>query len=203
MPIHFKHTLVLLLLFGLALVSCQGSGLIALPAQPAAATATFTPFPFNSPTVRPTATLTATPVPSPTTPPCTEQHGRIEQKEETLVQDLAPLAFRVYLPPCFNHDQNTRYPVVYMIHGQTFNDDQWERLGIGAAADELILAKKMPPFLIIMPREDDTFSDIYKSGFIQNMIDGLIPWVDAHYPTCADRACRAIGGLSRGGAWAL
>jgi enterochelin esterase-like enzyme len=27
--------------------------------------------------------------------------------------------------------------------------------------------------------------------------------VDSHYPTCAERGCRAIGGLSRGGAWAL
>ena len=31
----------------------------------------------------------------------------------------------------------------------------------------------------------------------------LLPWIDATYNTCTDRTCRAIGGLSRGGAWAL
>jgi enterochelin esterase-like enzyme len=117
------------------------------------------------------------------------------------------LAFRVYLPPCFDaslpETSAVRYPVLYLIHGQTFADDQWERLGIGAAADALIQAGTAPPFLIVLPREADTFADIYLSSFRQDVIEGLIPWMDANYPTCTARACRAIGGLSRGGAWAI
>ena len=31
----------------------------------------------------------------------------------------------------------------------------------------------------------------------------LVPYVDTHYNTCAERDCRAIGGLSRGAQWAL
>lgn len=89
-----------------------------------------------------------------------------------------------------------------MIHGQTYQDDQWERLGIGSAADALIAAGQAP-FLIVMPREPDTFADIYVSSFSHDVTDGLIPWIDANYPTCSERSCRAIGGLSRGGAWAL
>jgi enterochelin esterase-like enzyme len=109
----------------------------------------------------------------------------------------------VYFPPCFLKDEEIRYPVLYMIHGQTFNDDQWERLGIGPAADALINAKEAPPFLIVMPLERNTYSDIYLSGFSRDVTDGLVSWIDKIYPTCAERACRAIGGLSRGGAWAM
>jgi enterochelin esterase-like enzyme len=61
----------------------------------------------------------------------------------------------------------------------------------------------MPPFLIVLPREPDTYGDIYLESFRYDVPDGLVPWMDARYPTCAERACRAIGGLSRGGAWAL
>jgi enterochelin esterase-like enzyme len=35
------------------------------------------------------------------------------------------------------------------------------------------------------------------------MIDELIPYIDAQYHTLPDREFRAVGGLSRGAAWAL
>lgn len=112
------------------------------------------------------------------------------------------MAFRVYLPPCYGQ-RASRYPVVYLLHGQTFSDDQWDRLGAGEAADTLILSGLVSPFIIVMPREANSFDDIFLSPFSADLIDGLIPWIDANYTTCAERACRAIGGLSRGGAWAL
>ncbi len=178
-------------------------------------TVTHTPFQPVSPTLRPTFTLTptvtltptftptATVPPSPTPQPCLNQAGHIEQMEEALLPGYKPLHFRVYFPPCFEQNSAIRYPVLYMIHGQTFADDQWERLGIGPAADALIQAGQAPPFLIVMPQENDTYADIYLTSFSRNVTDGLVPWIDAHYPTCSERACRAIGGLSRGGAWAL
>ncbi len=172
-------------------------------------TVTLTPFQPSSPTTRPTFTLTPTitlapaPTSSPTSAACQEQHGRIEAKEEVVRQGRPQFVFRVYFPPCFVQGPPARYPVLYMIHGQTFTDDQWERLGIGAAADDLIDAKEARPFLIVMPLEKDTYEDMYRAGFSRDVTDGLIPWIDANYPTCAERQCRAIGGLSRGGAWAL
>jgi enterochelin esterase-like enzyme len=166
-------------------------------------TMTFTPFQATSPTPRPTHTLTPTPIPSPTRPACLTESGRIEEKEEVVRQGRPPFEFRVYFPPCFDENKTIRYPVLYMIHGQTFQDDQWERLGIGAASDALIKEKKAPPFLIVMPLERDTFEDIYLAGFNRDVVEGLVPWIDATYPTCAERACRAVGGLSRGGAWSV
>lgn len=168
-----------------------------------------TPFQAVAPTYTATHTLTPAPTSTPTASPtptqlsCAAEAGRIEQFEVPFSDGAHPLHFRVYTPPCFQRDSEARLPVLYMIHGQTYNDDQWERLGIGPAADALIHAKKVPPFLIVMPREDNTFADIYLSSFSRDLLDGLIPWIDEHYPTCAERTCRALGGLSRGGAWAL
>ena len=42
----------------------------------------------------------------------------------------------MYLPPCYDANRSTRYPVLYMIHGQASTEEQWERLGIGAAFTE-------------------------------------------------------------------
>jgi enterochelin esterase-like enzyme len=114
-----------------------------------------------------------------------------------------PLTFRVYLPPCYGAQEGYRYPVLYLIHGQTYREDQWDRLGIDEAADELIGAHVSPLFLIVMPLEEDTYENIYTASFPVDLVEGLVPWMDTNYPTCTGRICRAIGGLSRGGAWAL
>jgi enterochelin esterase-like enzyme len=204
-------TLAASLALCLGVVSCQQQLAIALPpVQPTlgnlinpVSLITPTPFQAQSPTPRPTSTPTPTLVPTATTPPCLSQKGQMEVHEEYFNNHSKPLGFRVYLPPCYGADPDARYPVLYMIHGQTFADDQWDHLGIDEAADEMIQAKKAPPFLIVMPREDDTYADIYLTRFAPDFITGLIPWIDAHYQTCAERTCRAIGGLSRGGAWAL
>ena len=62
-----------------------------------------------------------------------------------------PLSYRIYLPPCYDEMEDARYPVLYLIHGQNFNDDQWDRLGVDESADALIAAEEMSPLLIVMP----------------------------------------------------
>lgn len=167
-----------------------------------------TPFQAQSPTARPSPTPTSLPSPTllpsatPTALACRTSPGRVEVFEETFATSSRPFHFRVYTPPCYGQEQ-ARYPVLVMIHGQSFSDDQWERLGIAAAADALIHAGQAAPFLIVMPREANTYQDIFESTFASDITAGLLPWLDARYTTCAERACRAIGGLSRGGAWAL
>ena len=71
-------------------------------------------------------------------PVCSETRGRFEFQEIQTTLMTHPLSFRVYLPPCYDFDESTRYPVLYFLHGQSFNDDQWDRLGADEALDELI-----------------------------------------------------------------
>ena len=115
-----------------------------------------------------------------------------------------PLTFSIYLPPCYSDHPEAPYPVLYMLHGQGFGDDQWVRLGATQAADQLISSGRARPFLIVMPYEENsTLSDPNTSHFGDALVDELVPWIDAHYSTCSERTCRAIGGLSRGAAWAV
>jgi enterochelin esterase-like enzyme len=113
-----------------------------------------------------------------------------------------PLDYRLVLPPCYDELSEQRYPVLYLIHGQSFNDDQWERLGAAEIAGKLAASGELPPFIIVMPR-DRLWFDPANDPFGQAVLEVLIPYVDANYRTLPERASRAIGGLSRGGAWAL
>jgi enterochelin esterase-like enzyme len=113
-----------------------------------------------------------------------------------------PLAFRVYLPPCYDEEPQREYPVLYLFHGQSYNDDQWDRLGADETADRLMAAGELPPFLIVMPYEryggqpDDT-------EFSRAMVEVLVPHIDRSYRTLRSRQYRAVGGLSRGAGWAV
>ena len=113
-----------------------------------------------------------------------------------------PLEFRVYLPPCYNEQPERTYPTLYLIHGQSYTDDQWERLGAGVITGELAGTGDLPPFLIVMPR-DLVWTEPTQDRFGQAVSEVLLPWIEANYRTLPERQFRAIGGLSRGGAWAL
>jgi enterochelin esterase-like enzyme len=113
-----------------------------------------------------------------------------------------PLDFRIYLPPCYDEQPERTFPVLYLFHGQSFTDDQWERIGAGETAGRLIAKGEMVPFLIVMPRDREwTPSDEDPLG--RAFIELLLPWVDEHYRTLAERSGRAVGGLSRGAGWAV
>jgi enterochelin esterase-like enzyme len=87
--------------------------------------------------------------------------------------------------------------VIYLLHGLTYTDSQWDDLGADETMDTLIAAEDVSPALIVMPWER-TGLDLE-----QAIPQVLIPYIDSHYPTVADRSGRAIGGVSRGGGWAL
>jgi enterochelin esterase-like enzyme len=158
--------------------------------------ASATPIPSPSPT--------ATFILSPTVTPlgCWNQAGKIEKSQLSSTLLRLPLEFRVYLPPCYDKQPDRRYPVLYLIHGSSFNDDQWERLGVGVTSDALIAAGIISPYIVVMPRDREwTQPTVDKFG--EALIQSLIPWIDGNYRTLSDRSHRAIGGLSRGGAWAV
>ena len=209
------------LLIGMGLAACSSSPLAAT--QPAAVTvpssSTATELPKSpapsatlatTPTSIPTSTVTPFPTVShplvptltPTVLTCSSQSGRIETGYLIPADLPQSLNFRIYLPPCYDEQPERRYPVLYLIHGQSYTDDQWDRLGVPETVDALIARGKVPPFLIVMPR-DRVWTQPSEDKFGQALLEELLPWVDAHYHTLPDRAHRAIGGLSRGAAWAV
>ena len=170
------------------------AGLNALLAcAPAASTPTAAP-PTSTAVPSPTVT------PTPTLPACLVAPGSLAQ--HALQNGNPPQEFVIYLPPCYDYDTETRYPVLYLLHGQTFREDQWINLGAPAMADYLIHSGQAQPFIMVFP--DDRYWNLPPgNSFGDRLIHEIIPFVDATYRTLADRPYRALGGLSRGGGWAI
>jgi enterochelin esterase-like enzyme len=149
------------------------------------------------------ATITPSAVPAvPTSEPftCPAESGRVEK--DVVETTNPPQEFLIYLPPCYETSADLRFPVLYLLHGQTYTDDQWVRLGVTTIADELIHKGRMVPFIIVFP--DDRYWNLQAgSSFGDRFINALIPYVDANYRALADRDHRSLGGLSRGGGWTI
>ncbi len=122
----------------------------------------------------------------------------------TFATDLIPLPldYRVYLPPCYRQSHEQRYPLLILIHGQSFTDDQWDRLGVDETIDRLVLSGELPPFIVLLPR-DRYGGESNENNFAKAVVDELLPFIDETYRTNTDRQYRAVGGLSRGAGWAV
>jgi enterochelin esterase-like enzyme len=160
---------------------------------------TSTPAPLT-PTLKPTPTASSVPASTIIPLACLINPGRIE--EGRLDSTKPPQEFRIYLPPCYDEKTDQRYPVLYLLHGQTYTDDQWIRLGAVKVIDALIKSGESIPFIIVFP--DDHYWNLPPGpGFGQRLVDELVPYIDNTYRTLPDRNHRAIGGMSRGAGWAL
>jgi enterochelin esterase-like enzyme len=188
---------LLRIFLGLGLIFLSGC---VVPIQPAQ---------NSTPTPEPVTTLTPTPtvalVEKTSNPPviqCSET-GQIKSDEiqSSLLNDK--LAFTIYFPPCYEQGAQKPYPVLYLLHGQTFNDTQWIRLGITRVANHLIQNGRSAPFLIIMPNEEYYYRPVENNKFPDALIKELLPWVEKNLNACSEKRCRAIGGISRGAFWAI
>jgi enterochelin esterase-like enzyme len=177
----------LFLLFLLVSSACSPSK------QPVPTSTEIPPTPVPSRTPKPTQVPTATPL------TCLTQPGRVDTGSVTTT--VPPQLFLIYLPPCYDVQINEKYPVLYLLHGQTYIDDEWVRLGAPIAADKLIHSGAAVPFIMIFP--DDRYWNVEAgAGFGDRLINALIPYIDQNFRTLTDRQHRALGGLSRGGGWA-
>lgn len=192
-----KLALSLILLIAILLGGCNLPALqpYAVPSPTEPPTATFVP---------PTATLT--PLPTPTKPAvCQEQQGSIESGEVVDERIDKPMRFLVYLPPCYHFpgNQARKYPVLYLLHGQNNNEEQWVRIGVVQAADEMINNKALPPFIMVFPFDYYSVKQPNQYSFEAVFIEKLVPTIEKDFRVLPGRANHAVGGLSRGGAWAL
>lgn len=136
-------------------------------------------------------------------------HGRVEINwfhSATLHQVRS---LWVYTPPSYDLNPSARYPVLYLQHGTGDLEDGWTKAGrANFILDNLIAAGKAKPMVVVMPN-GHVFSDHVierqsnNAQIEQVLIQEIIPYIDAHYRTAADRNSRAIAGLSMGGGQAL
>jgi enterochelin esterase-like enzyme len=122
----------------------------------------------------------------------------------------------VYLPPKYSSDK--KYPVLYLLHGIGGNEWEWKGyVHSDVVVDNLIASGKAVPMIIVMPNgraladdrspaPDKTFSPENAAGFAKferDLLDCLIPAIQAKYSASTNRGQRAIAGLSMGGGQSL
>jgi enterochelin esterase-like enzyme len=114
----------------------------------------------------------------------------------------------VYTPPGYEKEKSKKYPVLYLQHGWGEDETAWSNQGhANLIMDNLIAEGKIKPFIIVMTygMTNDVkiggrgLRDFKVDGFQTVLTDELVPYVDAHFRTVADRSHRAMAGLSMGG----
>src|SRR5262245_55643045 len=119
---------------------------------------------------------------------------------------------RVYTPPGYSKD--TKYPVLYLLHGIGGDENEWPRGGVpDAIFDNLYTDKKAVPMVVVLPNgrasKDLTARSPFKeqgpafAAFEKELLTDLFPFVEKTYAVKADCESRAIAGLSMGGGQAL
>ncbi len=110
--------------------------------------------------------------------------------------DLVPAKSR---PPCYDTDTTRLYPTLYLLPGANADHTQWPDLNIAPDADRLIAQHTIAPLVVVMPDGD------YQPGvdYAAFVLRDLLPHIAQTTRVARDRSQQAIGGLSRGGWWAL
>ncbi len=111
----------------------------------------------------------------------------------------------IYTPPGYQKGAG-RFPVLYLIHGGGDSANSWSTVGrANDILDNLIAAKKALPMIIVMPNGwtpkggQPMTSDADKDPFTAELMNDIIPFVQANYRTVDSADSRALSGLSMGG----
>ena len=110
----------------------------------------------------------------------------------------------VYTPP--QYDPAKKYPVLYLMGGSGEATDSWYKYGqVNWIMDNLIAEGKIEPTIVamvnnqIVHRSTPNHSELSFKMMEREYKECVIPWVDSHYSTVAERKGRALAGLSMGG----
>jgi S-formylglutathione hydrolase FrmB len=132
-------------------------------------------------------------------------HGKA--LEGNLEGETADPDVSIYLPPGYEANRNTRYPVIYLLHGYGGTDGTWTgRLAnIAQAMDRDIANKTAREMIVVMPNAytkygGSMYSNSVTTGDWESYIaEDLVGYVDKNYRTIPDRMSRGIAGHSMGG----
>jgi S-formylglutathione hydrolase len=125
-----------------------------------------------------------------------------------LLNDPANRPMRIYLPPGYDVG-DTRYPVVYYLHGYRGIEDSWLNRDIQDTMDELISQGKIQEMVLVMPNAHNSYEGSWyaNSSVAGNYEDyitrELAEFIDGKYRTLPQRESRAIAGGSMGGFGAM
>jgi enterochelin esterase-like enzyme len=139
-------------------------------------------------------------------------HGTTEMVEYDSKTVGTRRTMLVYTPPGYSPERT--YPVLYLLHGIGGDETEWQRLANPEAIlDNLLADGALVPMIVVFPNgraqpNDRAEGDVFRHApafarFERDLLDDVIPAIEARYAVKADREHRALAGLSMGGGQAL
>lgn len=139
-------------------------------------------------------------------------HGNLEIIEYESKTVGTTRKMNVYTPPGYSTEK--KYPVLYLLHGIGGDETEWQRFATpDVLFDNLIADGKAIPLIVVMPngraqKNDRAEGNVMASApafaaFERDLLDDVIPTIEARYSVQSDRRHRALAGLSMGGGQSL
>ena len=143
-----------------------------------------------------------------------EQPGKVEIRRydspgattcSTIISCVSPANqhdLAIYTPPGYDPNRAVPYPTLYISHGGSGSEVDWPTQGAaGEILDNLILRGELQPIVLVstnyngLPRVNGNSEE----GYAQDMINNVIPFMEANYNVSHLANDRAFAGLSAGG----
>lgn len=132
--------------------------------------------------------------------------------EGNLVGDSPNRVAMVYLPPEYERQKKSRYPVVYFLGGFGVSDSA-ARIGRGVVFAEIITRavaeKRVPPIIVVIANGGNRFGGSFYTNSIATgnwedyVVRDLVSYIDGKYRTMPRGESRGIAGHSMGGYGAI
>jgi enterochelin esterase-like enzyme len=134
--------------------------------------------------------------------------------EGNLEGDSPDRCVSVYLPPSYGSNPDRRYPVVYILHGYTDDDQHWfgwtdHFVNVPAAMEAALSAGTSGEMILVMPNsytfyQGSMYSSSVTTGDWETFVaEELVSFIDTRYRTLAQRESRGLAGHSMGGYGAM
>ncbi len=134
-------------------------------------------------------------------------HGEVRLKKYFSSVTRSWRQMYIYTPPGYDQNNETKYPVLYILHGGGEDESGWANQGkTDLIMDNLIAEGKAKPMLVIMPD-----ANMGQAGFNTNAVEAsmkmfeaefknvIVPFVEKNYHAQTNATGRALAGLSMGG----
>jgi enterochelin esterase family protein len=116
----------------------------------------------------------------------------------------------VYTPPGYDRQPVTRFPTLYLQHGSGDNQATWIAHGKAHWILDNLIAQGRAKAMVVVMMDGHAATGGGAGGpqsntalFERDLMENVLPFVEANYRVQADAASRAIAGLSMGGGQAL
>jgi enterochelin esterase-like enzyme len=104
----------------------------------------------------------------------------------------------VYLPPGYDKNRAKPYPLMIIHHGGGGHEAHWLTQGVAnRILDNVLAGGKMQPAVVIFPNINSISGG--QTGLTNDLMNNILPFVEANYNVSKLPDDRAVGGLSLGG----